>query len=376
MFNDPILQLFLLCTHLGQTPPLSRQVVEAAARIASWDGVAARAEKHGMAPLLYYHLKKAGVEIPLNIRRELAGLALRHRLINQVRTCVLGELITSFQKADRPLLILKGAALAHLLYPDSGLRPMKDMDILVSRSDLDQVMDLFEKAGFTHANAPRNLQKKRHLPDFTRQLGGFNITVEAHYGLFMDPWSRPWGEMKDLLRPPLPFSLMEGVSAVTLSHEEMLFHLCRHAFFDNHSLEPLCLIWVADICNYGEKFADEIDWSFMASQYPLVQHTLSALHEMTPLSDHLITTAQLSARQHPEKAIKTYQGWPGAPLAERKNVGISRWLSETLFPSAWWLVLRYGSSPPASLWYYWARHLFNLFGETLRRTMKRIKHTV
>jgi hypothetical protein len=376
MLSDPTLQLFSLCTRLEQTPALRLQVIEAVARISIWDGIASQAEKHGMAPLLDHHLRMAGATIADNTRRELAGLALRHRLINQARTRILGELVTSAQEAGIPLLVLKGAALAHLLYPEPGLRPMKDVDILVRRSDLEHVTGLFEKAGFLYSKENVHLEKKRHLPDFNRQADGFSIAVEAHYSLFMDAWSRPWGDMEDLLLPAVAFPLAEGISGQTLSYEETLLHLCRHAFFDNHSLEPLCMIWAADICNFAEKFADETDWTFLAQTFPLVQHTLSTLQEMIPLSDHLLTTAQLAGRRNRWSAVKAYQGWPGAPLKNEKRDGVFYWMKETIFPSAWWLFLRYGSKVEAPVWYYWARHIINLCGEALRRTVKRIKNSV
>ena len=89
-----------------------------------------------MAPLLYVHLKAAGVQLPRDVRRTLQGLVLRHREINRVRMRVLRDILSTYDSAGIPALVLKGAALAHLVYPEPGLRPMSDLDILVPESEL------------------------------------------------------------------------------------------------------------------------------------------------------------------------------------------------------------------------------------------------
>ena len=38
-------------------------------------------------------------------------------------------------QAGVPFLVLKGAALAHLVYGDPRLRPMRDVDLLIRKAD-------------------------------------------------------------------------------------------------------------------------------------------------------------------------------------------------------------------------------------------------
>jgi hypothetical protein len=68
------------------------------------------------------------VQIPVETRRELYGRVRRHRLINQVHSRALIEMIDTFEKAGIPFQVLKETALSHLLYPDPSLHSVKDME--------------------------------------------------------------------------------------------------------------------------------------------------------------------------------------------------------------------------------------------------------
>ena len=372
MVNEAYLKLFSLCTHLEHTPDLDLQIKEAAAQIPDWGDISAQAEAHRLVPLLYFHLKASGVSLPPEVRRELIGLTLRYRLTNQVHTRILGELITHFQQVGIELLVLKGAALSHLLYPDPGLRPMDDIDILAQRSDLEKIPFLMGKMGFQSATfSEAEMDTNRHLPPFSALVDGFDVSVEIHYSLFLDNSLHPWGETKDLICPPQTFSLKNGITGHTLGHEDLLFHLCQHAFFDNHSLGAFRLIWVTDILNFAESFADEINWDLIQKRYPAVLHTLSALNDLVPLSEHLLSLAPVFIAPHSTWVVKDLQGWPVTPLEDWKKMGLINVLRESLFPSTWWLYLHYGSNKSAPVWYYWALHTANLFKESRHRLNKR-----
>jgi hypothetical protein len=372
-FTDPNLRLLALCTHLEQTPALRSQVIETAGQVTDWDNIPIQAEKHGMAPLLRRNLNQAEVNIPSSVQRDLMALSLRHKLINHVRCSALSDLVRSFQQADIPYRILKGAALAYILYPEPGLRPMKDMDILVRDGDLTQVCDLLQQAGYKQNGQTAVSTDRHHLPEFHQLVDGFTLTVEIHNHMLLETSAHPWGRMEDLHSSPMQFSLPDGVQAVTLGPADLLFHLCRHAFYDNHALEPLCMIWVADIINLAEKFVKDIDWVSVEKDYPQVQHVLTSLHEVRPLSDALIHAAHLNPQATRSQPFNPYLGWPAAPLSRDKSAGVPRWLWETFFPSTWWLRLRYGEKQTAPLWYHWIKHGMMLSKEAFGRTLKRFK---
>jgi hypothetical protein len=370
--KNPSLRLLALCTHFEPQLPPSEQIRSAAASITDWNTVPGLAENLGMAPLLNYQLKTAGVHLPIPVSRSLTAQGLRDRLINQERTLQMIALSRQFGQAGIPLLFLKGAALAHVLYPEPGLRPMSDLDILVDRSHLESSRRLLLEMGYENSNWPHDLQKSRHLPAFSKCVAGFNINIELHFALFQDKSLHPWFELKDLTSPPLSFPIAPDTDALTLGHEDMLFHLCQHVFFNNCGLDPLRLIWVADIINYAERFIDQINWDRVHRKYPNVLHVLSLLHFLSPLSENLILQASIRINAPPTGIGEDYQGWPIRSVTTWRTRGLLRFCLDTLFPSAWWLRLHYGVRVRAPLCYQWAQHILNLFGESRRRWSLRV----
>ena len=365
--QDPVLQLLFLCTRFESSTSSLDQLKAAAARISSWENLPARAEQHGLAPLAYFHLKNIPDSLPPLTLRTLKGQGLRDRLINQVRTRQVAAIAACFQQAQIPLLFLKGAALAHLLYPEPGLRPMSDLDLLVDRAALDVSWELLKNLGYNGSPPAASLAKSRHLPPLYQSVDGFSIGLELHFALFQHPDGRPWFQMQDLSSPPLPFKVGTDGRALSLGREDMLFHLCRHAFFNNSGFDSMRLIWVADIVNYANRFSAEIDWDKLRRLYPPVLHALALLHPISPLSENVISSARLKPFSSSAAAGVDFQGWPVSPVSQWKHKGYRRLLIDTLFPSPWWLRLHYGVNRLAPIWYHWCQHLLNLLAEALRR---------
>jgi hypothetical protein len=324
-----------------------------------WAEVLTQAERHGLGPLLSTHFQASDIQLPISAKRTLQALYLRHRHANRVRAEVLQEVLTAFQAADIQALLLKGAALAQLIYPEPGLRPMNDVDLLVSPAQASQAQTILAELGF---QAP--LPKKgrplpgKHLSAATRHHEGFMISLEIHHNLFNDDFPVSM-TLEDLTTPPLPLDL-NGFVAHTLGYEDMLWHLCRHAVF---IFQPLRLIWVVDIVGFAERFATQIDWERIAIQYPFVLTTLTALHHLTPLSETLRQQANLNIDFTPRGVGQEFQGWPRFPLAAQRAKSYRQLFSDTFFPSEWWLGLNYGVTRPSALWWQrWIGHPSAILG--------------
>ena len=284
-------QLLACCARAECDPVHYYQLAQKGSKFTEWEGVSAQAEAHGLGPLLYVHLRAAGVPLPPTVKRELQGLYLRHRQANRVRTRALREILTTYNAAGIQALVLKGAALSHLIYPEPGLRPMRDLDLLVHKSEARRAQISLAGLGF---NAPLphndNLPDK-HLTAATLRTEGLLVSVEIHHNLFSETCPASM-EIDNLTVAPLPFSLEpDGFTAYTLGYEDMLWHLCQHMVLAAGVFGPNRLIWVADIVSFAEHFVAEIDWERIKEQYSLVLNTLSLLHFITPLSDTLLNQA-------------------------------------------------------------------------------------
>lgn len=317
------------------------------------------AENHGLAPLLYTHLRESEEPLPPQVKRELQALTLRHRQASRVRGRVLAEILSRFQAAGIQTLVLKGAALAHLLYPEPGLRPMRDIDLLVRREEAYLAQSLLAELGFD-APLPRGERlPNKHLQAATLKTEGLSISVEIHHNLFSaDFWASL--EIDTLRRPPLPFNL-NGLTAYTLGYEEMLWHLCCHA--GQIISQSVRLIWVVDVVGFAEHFMAEINWDLIRRDYPLVLSTLTQFHFLTPLSERLQRAAGLDIGRPPQGVGLDFQGWPRYPLAQQRHKSRRQIITDSFWPSEWWLGLYYGlRHKPALLWYRWVGHPLRIMG--------------
>ncbi len=339
----------------------ARPFAQLARQIESWAGLSTVAEEQGLAPLLYVHLQKAEIPLPRDLKRELQALYLRHKHANHIRLQTLQELVLAFNEANIQAIVLKGAALSLLVYPEPGLRPMRDLDILVKKSTAKQAQHLLAKLGFDAPMPPTDDLPDKHLAVATRQVEGLTMSIEIHHNLFNKDYPVSL-DIESLTAPPLAFEV-NGTPAYTLGYEDMLWHLCQHVAYHANVWEPIRLIWVADIVGFAERFASQIDWARLRQQYPLVLNTLSLFHFITPLSETLLRLSAIKIGHYPQGLGEEFQGWPRTSLAQQHAKGLGRILYDSFFPSEWWLRLHYGLDSAQSLfWYRWFRHPFHILG--------------
>src|SRR5262245_38151271 len=128
---EPFFPLLAVCARAQAHPAQAALLREQAQALQQWDALPAQAEAHGLVPLVYTHLQAAGIAVPPAIKQQLLGYYMQHAHATRVRTQVLSDILTCYQAARIDALVLKGAALAHMVYPQPVLRPMRDIDILV-----------------------------------------------------------------------------------------------------------------------------------------------------------------------------------------------------------------------------------------------------
>jgi hypothetical protein len=358
MMNSTVYRLLALAARAECDSAQYQRLTEQANKLttADWTEVLTAAQAHRMAPLLYAHLQAAGVQAPLEIKKDLQNLHLLYRWRDRIRTRTLHKILLTYQEANIPALVLKGAALAHLIYPEPGLRPADDVDILVSKSQAQQAQALLTKLGFKAPLPPDGILPDKHLATAQLYVDGQLVGVEVHHNLFSSKNPLKM-DTESLTVAPLAFSLSPtGFTAYTLGYEDMLWHLCQHLHVMFLFGFPR-LIWLADIISFAERFATEINWQQVKERYPLVLNMLSVLHFPTLLSEELLRYAPIKIGREPKDIGEHFQGWPGSSLADQRQKGWRRILRDTFYPSEWWLRLYYGLGSHTSLfWRRWIQH--------------------
>lgn len=217
-----------------------------------WDGVVRAAMGYNLAPQLYSRLKPFLTEGPVPVRQRLQEAYYLTAGRNMRLYRELGKLLHGFHGAGVPVILLKGAHLAEIVYGNVALRPMGDIDLLVRHADLVRAHEVL--AGQGYANAEKNTgHGLGHLPPYLKKNAP---AVEIHYNICGPPFSERFA-VAGLWEGARP-ATVQGAAALTLCPEDLVLHLCVHAAVD-HGLEmgPLPLF---DLARTLDHYGGDISW--------------------------------------------------------------------------------------------------------------------
>jgi hypothetical protein len=318
----------------------------AAAAASFWGQLADEAEYHGVAPLIAPMIAalsgKSPSTVPEDARRAFLALASRHRRASAVREECIDGLLTAFAAAGIPVILLKGAAIAHLIYSSPDLRPMVDIDVLIDPANSPQAVEVARGLGFIFAagHPSRFAGRMHHLPAATVSRAGFQIVLEIHFDA-MSANQAGRLTLTTLAATPQPVRRGAGPEGLALGHTDMLRHLARHAFEPAHRIR---LIHLYDLWRYPVRFHDQIDWRELEARCPDVIVILRLVSYVFP---------NPSSQRHPPGPPPPPDGVGRGmvPLSEIACAGIGPMakLAALFGPPAWWLHGFYGVPPGDSL---------------------------
>jgi len=208
-----------------------------------WDHVFALASRHRVVGLVAAALAPVAT-VPEAIQQTLKRRAVKIQQQNMAHLGIALRIGRALETANIPFLVLKGAPLSQLAFGSTGVRHMRDLDLLVDPAFLDRTEDVLESLGLQSKSEERSLtpdqarlwRRFRKHHEFLHEATG--VQVELHWRAFDNP----------LLHPPLSNTIQEievapGHRLPTLSTEELFLALCvhgaGHAWFR--------MKWIADI---------------------------------------------------------------------------------------------------------------------------------
>ncbi len=328
---------------------------EATAGADAWNRLLYEAEQQGIAPLLHHHSQQIDVPFPQDFRRLLHSLYLRSRQANTVRNRAVAEILTRYHAADIPVLAVKGIALCNFLYEEPGLRPMRDMDLLVSESNLGAAQEILLDLEYLPAEQHDIPEDYYHLPPLVKTVAGLPLTIELHRNLLPFHPRYPLWPLEKSYADSRRF-IINGIAARTLSLEETLQYVYLHGFQAPLTYEPFRLLHVADMVSLVDKYSEQINRKRLRKHWPAATNVLSRFHSLTPLQDKVISRFDLPVEKQPDRIIgQPYQGWPQRHLKDISRGQFPRLVWNTLLPSRWWLQLYYGH---LNGYGYWKARLF------------------
>ncbi len=166
----------------------------------------------------------------------------------------LGKVLGRLRQANIPVIALKGAHLAELVYRNTALRPMNDVDVLVHKDDLIRVEAALLGMGYAPTECHRQVAEDNY--DFVYGLPNRELFVEVHWN-FLPSNHRSrididgqWERSRQ--------AVIAGAEVSVLCPEDMLLYFCLHA--STKHLFGMGLKPFYDIAETIRHYGNEIDW--------------------------------------------------------------------------------------------------------------------
>jgi hypothetical protein len=229
-----------------------------------WDYLSRIVRMHRLGPALHDGIVRKNLlpAIPSKVFNAIRQAKYRHTLRNLAACRELVTVTRLLDAAEIPSLALKGAYLANFTYAEPGLRPMRDVDLLVSKTHAIRAFDLLKANGYRpcYEGLPEAYLEgnKIHLPPLVRPNG---IPVELHHRL---TFPHPNGETAEYETAEYESALWARSVSKPLGNtaigfpcaEDLVLHLCYHATAGHQfSIGPLALLDLALLIQ-----RDRLDW--------------------------------------------------------------------------------------------------------------------
>lgn len=353
----------LLCALLRGEPRSSRLPSEVA------DRLAALGRRQGVSLLLYDRLKTTpdwggwSAETRQRWEREVAVAATRDLL----RTRELRGVLEALAAAGvRPLLI-KGAALAHQIYPAPALRARQDADLLIREPDRETATRVLAARGYREPELDRSVSAQpltgtHQSSHLLRDPHGLVHAIDLHWRISDTPLFAGLLSFEELAAAAEPIPAL-GPTALGLGPVHALLLACLHRI--HHAHEPDRgdttpnyggdrLIWLWDIHLLAERLTDA-EWSWFQTLSAekrlgaVCRDGLRAARERFATDLPPAARADLTAPENPDDIPLTWlAGSHGQRLLTDLRT-LPDWrlraarLREILFPPADYMLGRYGT---------------------------------
>ncbi|MFN3308605.1 MAG: nucleotidyltransferase family protein [Anaerolineales bacterium] len=281
-----------------------------------WQQLYQRAQRHGLAPLVYWHARQGRLPIPQPLFEQFKQAYLATLARNRIFYNELERVVSALTGQGIAVVLLKGAMFARMLYEDIGLRPMSDLDILVRKTDIPQAVSLLKENGYIEPVLHQSELLKQDVTHdvHLRQSQPPNVDIEVHWLLVGGERFRQKTDMDWFWQRVVPFEgWPEGV--YTLSPTAHLLYLCGHLGFQ-HGLGSIGLLWLVDIRRFLAKYKHVIDWEEFVAGAKHHSWSASAYYTFREVQKYFL--------QAPPETVLEQLRFQMTPEEEKQVIALSR----------------------------------------------------
>ncbi len=252
------LDVLVACARVTLDAESGSRIAAALAAGVEWAPLLHLAHGHGVLPLLQHHLKATAADgVPAAVRAELAERLAASAQRSLLLTATLAEVLRALAAAGIGAVTFKGPLLAASLYGNLGLRPFRDVDVLVRPQSLVAAVERLVREGYLVAPGQGEVASRLRcawVSDLTLTRGA--SVVELHWKLTA-PYFGLTDGLDDLADSLVPAEV-GGTAVRTLSPTELLFYLCVHG-----ATHRWCRLgWICDVAEMLRRAAP-VDWERM-----------------------------------------------------------------------------------------------------------------
>lgn len=299
-----------------------------------WPRLSELAALHGVVGLVRHTLAALGAvsRVPEPAWRAMEQAAAQIAFDGMVQQRQLAGVVAALHRAGIEPLLLKGYALADLVYPDPLTRPSADLDVLVRPDQVAPACQALARLGCTlpdPATVDVQLATAYDVPVILPALAGQSTLLELHWHL------APRGLFAvdlDLWRARAERFQVAGQPALRFSPEDMLLHLALHMRKHRY----VGLRWLCDVAELLRRCdaagaPRPLDWQYVvggarAAGLTVLLYTSLALAQRllaAPVAPHLLDSLQPAPWRRNLLQSVLAQDAVLAPL-EREDAGWTR----------------------------------------------------
>jgi hypothetical protein len=238
-----------------------------------WVRIARMAQLEGVGPLLYWELSRSGgiACLPKPVSDCLRAMYFTTRMNNEQIIREMETLARLFERAGIPVVALKGACFALTIYPDIGLRPMADLDLLVPAARSKEALQIVRDHGYEYAVTEalpglRDLLEhavclqKNAAPYTMLEIHHTLVAEESFYHAVPVDWF--WSQIEPMKELSAE---IDTAPVCMLAPTAQAIYACAHAMLQ-HGGRYASLRWLYDIDRLIFVYAGRIDWDLLLRQ--------------------------------------------------------------------------------------------------------------